>query len=181
MNDTACARYEVHTFPAGIVREHKGAGTTRPRSAGGARQAGLSSAGGAWSACAHLQGAAYIYKDFGLNLAPFLLRLLAFTLQPHTALEIGCGLGTTADYIARFTPGGSLVTCVEPEPMLAEIFAVRSLPYRPTQLAVDLFSRGADECKRAISERRQAAPQPLIHATQTSAVVHSTFPSERRH
>ena len=30
--------------------------------------------------------------------------------------------GTTSDFLARFVPGGSLVTCIEPEVMLAEVF-----------------------------------------------------------
>ena len=113
---TACAPYEVDTFP-----------TLRQQARGSAVRG---EAGGVWSACTHL-------KRYGLNTAPALMRFLAFGVRPRSALEIGCGLGTTADFLAR--QGGTMVTCIEPEPMLAEVFAARPLPLRPTQLSIDLF------------------------------------------
>lgn len=74
--------------------------------------------GGEWSPCTHL-------KVYGLNFAPMVARFLAFQLAPKTALEFGCGLGTTSDYIARF--GNSHVTCIEPEATLGElIMSLRS-------------------------------------------------------
>ena len=62
----------------------------------GLGQASEGSKGGAWSACTHL-------TRYGLNTAPFFMRFLALQLQPQSALELGCGLGTTADFLARFT------------------------------------------------------------------------------
>ena len=108
--------------------------------------------GGAWSACTHL-------SHYGLNIAPFFLRFLALQLRPQKALEFGCGLGTTADFLARFTPGGSRITCVEPNAMHTEVYLRRNLPQRPTQLALDLFSNDT-------SGRTQAC---------TSAIAHERF------
>ena len=109
--------------------------------------------GGSWSPVTHLRE----YAAYGLNTAPFLQRFLAFALRPRRMLEIGCGLGTTSDFVARFAPGGAQVTCLEPSPMLRETFGLRALPYRPTQLSVNVFSdddAGAPSaCRRALEAR----------------------------
>ena len=68
--------------------------------------------GGQWSSCTHL-------KVYGLNFAPFVARFLSYQLAPKTALEFGCGLGTTSDFVARFA--NATVTCVEPEKTLGEL------------------------------------------------------------
>ena len=94
-------------------------------------------AGGAWSACTHI-------SQYGLNIAPFFLRFLALQLKPQTALEFGCGLGTTADFLARFAPGGTRVTCIEPQAMHTEVYLRRNLPQRPTQLALNVFANDGD-------------------------------------
>jgi SAM-dependent methyltransferase len=118
--------------------------------------------GGHWSACTHLG----MFKMFGLNTAPLLMRFLA-SLQPQEALEIGCGLGTTADYLARFSSGGSQVSCVEPEPMLAEVFAQRAFPMRAAQLSVDLFAQEdtrPEACFNALLTRRF----PLVYSFEVA-------------
>jgi SAM-dependent methyltransferase len=66
-------------------------------------------------------------------------------------LEFGCGLGTTSDFLARFVPGGSNVVCVEPEPMIGEVFGEGSdvskqFPFRPVQLSMLSFSPEAKTC-----------------------------------
>jgi SAM-dependent methyltransferase len=105
--------------------------------------------GGAWSACTHL-------SHYGLNIAPLFLRFLALQLQPQTALEFGCGLGTTADFLSRFTPGGARVTCIEPQEMHTEVYLRRSLPQRPTQLALNVLGNesAASACVAALSAAR---------------------------
>lgn len=95
--------------------------------------------GGDWSPCTHV-------TKYGLNFPTFLARFLAFKMKPKRALEFGCGLGTTADFVSRFTPGGASVVCVEPTPMFSEIFDRRSFPWRPAQLAVNVFDDGAQQC-----------------------------------
>ena len=131
---TACSPFELQPS----AERHLGHGST-------------GSSGGAWSACTHL-------TRYGLNLAPFFLRFLATQLQPRSALEFGCGLGTTADYLARFTPGGANVTCVEPNEMHTEVYLRRRLPQRPTQLALNVLGTSGDErvgaCKAALSSAR---------------------------
>ncbi|KAL3912049.1 MAG: hypothetical protein SGARI_001349 [Bacillariaceae sp.] len=100
--------------------------------------------GGAWSACTHLQ-------RYGMNFMPFLARHLAFGLQPKSVLEFGCGLGTMSDFLARFVPGGSQVVCVEPEPMLGEVFAQdKPFPYRPLQLAMYSFAKETAGCSNSL-------------------------------
>jgi len=123
----ACAPFAVSEFPSihSLVRSGKGASQ-------GAK-------GGAWSACTHL-------ALYGTNYAAFFARALAYQLRPRSVLEFGCGLGTTSDFLARFVPGGSRVVCVEPEPMLAEVFDKRAPPLRPLQLAVDAFSADGAAC-----------------------------------
>ena len=78
-------------------------------------------------------------------------RALAFRLRPRSVLEFGCGLGTTSDFLARFTPGGSRVICIEPEPMLAEIFAKNAPPRRPMQLAFNAFAPENEACMRDLT------------------------------
>lgn len=91
--------------------------------------------GGQWSACTHLE-------KYGLNFASAYVRELAFGFKPASVLEFGCGLGTTSDYLARFVPGGSNVVCVEPEPMLSDVFGnpggapAERFPSKPLQLAM---------------------------------------------
>jgi len=91
--------------------------------------------GGQWSACTHL-------KVYGLNFAPFLARFLSYQLAPKTALEFGCGLGTTSDFVARFA--NATVTCVEPERTLGELIKSLRGEMRGNgalqQLALNVFS-----------------------------------------
>ena len=123
-----CRRFVATKFPTleSLVSDNKGSS--------------LGQLGGHWSACTHLQ-------VYGMNLAVFFARWLAFGLRPRSVLEFGCGLGTTADFLARHVPGGTRVTCVEPEPMLSDVFAhaSRPAPLRPVQLAVDVFEKGLPE------------------------------------
>lgn len=100
--------------------------------------------GGEWSACTHI-------KLYGMNFAAFFARHLAYGLKPKSVLEFGCGLGTTSDFLARFVPGGSNVVCVEPEPMIGEVFGAGSgvakrFPFRPVQLSMLSFSPEAKTC-----------------------------------
>lgn len=119
-----CRPFVVHDFPTlEDIASEKGI---------------LGNRGGSWSACSHL-------SLFGINFMPFTARYLAFHLKPRTALEFGCGLGTTADFLARFTPGGAEVVCLEPHPMLGEVFDRRASP-RPTQLALSIFEPEAKAC-----------------------------------
>ena len=106
----------------------------------------LGEQGGKWSACTHL-------AVYGFNFAAFFARHLAYGLRPRSVLEFGCGLGTTSDFLARFVPGGSRVVCLEPEPMLREIFAndERAGASRPTQLAVDVFDFSSRACVDALA------------------------------
>ena len=145
-SDTPCATFEVASFQSGRDLTTLSAGPSTP-SPTHARVKG--SAGGAWTPCTHL-------REVGLNLGVFLMRFLAFELKPSTVLEFGCGLGTTADYLARFVPNGTHVTCIEPEPMLSEVFSRRPLPLRPTQLAFDALEKSkasSRECARTIERR----------------------------
>ena len=119
-----CARFEVQRFPTLTeVVEKKGASGEE---------------GGQWTACTHL-------KIYGLNLATYFLRFLAYKIRPRTVLELGCGLGTTSDYLVRHVPGGASVTCVEPEPMLGEVFN-RHPTMRARQLAFNAFEAGSQGC-----------------------------------
>jgi hypothetical protein len=63
-------------------------------------------------------------------------------------MEFGCGLGTTSDYLARFTKGGSDVICIEPEVMLAEVFATGRPQPAPRQLAMNIFDSHSTPCVR---------------------------------
>ena len=119
--------------------------------------------GGEWTACTHLQ-------RYGLNLALYFLRFLAFELKPKTALEFGCGLGTTADYLARFSPGGAAVTCLEPEPMLGEVFDRH--PTRSAQLAVDVFTTEGLACRSQLSETKFDLVYSVEVAEHVSAEHH---------
>ena len=134
---TACERFEVYDFPSGFELFAQRRGIV------------IGQYGGRWSACTHL-------KRYGLITALFFMRFLAFGLQPRTVLEMGCGLGPVSDFLSRFTPGGARVTCIEPEPMLQELFGRRTMPHRPTQLALDLFARteAAKRCGEALIGRR---------------------------
>jgi len=107
--------------------------------------ASLGADGGHWSACTHLE-------IYGFNFAVFFARFLAYGLRPRSVLEFGCGLGLTADFLARF-PGDApaRVVCLEPEPMLAEVFGGNRT--RTRQLAVDVFSHRGRACQRALAER----------------------------
>jgi SAM-dependent methyltransferase len=106
----------------------------------GASQKGW--AGKEWSPCTHL-------RNYGLNFAPFVARFLAYQLAPKTAMEFGCGLGTTSDFVARFA--GAQVTCIEPEETLGElIMSLRDMKGNGNlnQLALNVFSEesAAKEC-----------------------------------
>ena len=139
-DSSPCGPFEVHSFHSALSQTH-GLNPDTHTMRGGR--------GGHWTACTHLKG----YAAYGLNLAPFFLRFLAFALQPKSAFELGCGLGTTADYLARFTPGGSAVTCAEPSEMLAEVFGKRPLPMRPSQLAVNLFPEEGTRCRQFLCHK----------------------------
>ena len=176
-NGTACSAFEVTSFRSGSA-------FLTDTNVACAKGSHGHCSGGQWTACTHL-------KLYGLNTAPFLMRLLAFGLRPQRALEIGCGLGTTADFLARFVPGGSSVTCVEPEEMLAEVFDRRPLPLRPTQLAVNLFgtsmatgtgTSNAARCLAELTTRRfdlvyslevADGASHIPHAVPTRPILHS--------
>ena len=120
-HDTPCDVFEVRNFRnmTAMLHEHrelrnldKSARNTTAWLKGSVKGA----RGGEWSACTHLQ-------LYGMNVAPMFLRFIALVLQPARALEVGCGLGTTADFISRFSPVSQLVACVEPDPMLGEVSA----------------------------------------------------------
>ena len=129
-HNTACAPFEVKHFKPLGWRQ-----TTVPLSHKHIKKLlSVGRGGGHWSSCTHI-------GLYGINIAPFFLQFLAFTLQPRTALEFGCGLGATADYLSRFAPvasGGADVTCIEPSTMTREIFGSRA--GRPSQLAVNLLA-----------------------------------------
>eukprot|EP00581_Thalassiosira_minuscula_P016005 CAMPEP_0183722068 /NCGR_PEP_ID=MMETSP0737-20130205/14140_1 /TAXON_ID=385413 /ORGANISM="Thalassiosira miniscula, Strain CCMP1093" /LENGTH=404 /DNA_ID=CAMNT_0025952167 /DNA_START=13 /DNA_END=1230 /DNA_ORIENTATION=+ len=106
------------------------------------KDSSLGQTGGHWSACTHIQ-------IYGFNFAAFFARHLAYGLQPKSVLEFGCGLGTTSDFLSRFVPGGSRVVCVEPEPMIGEVFgegSTQRFPARPLQLAMLSFDDDAKSC-----------------------------------
>ena len=105
-------------------------------------------AGEDWSPCTHM-------KKYGLNFPTFFARVLAFHIKPSSSLEFGCGLGTMSDFVARFTPGGrTTATCIEPTPMLREIFRNRQWPQRPEQLAVNIFDKDAQQCKIHLTDKK---------------------------
>jgi len=132
-----CARHVVTEFQSidDLVRLWKPGDDKRKH---------LGEAGGQWNACTHL-------SVYGTNFAVYFARALAFRLRPRSVLEFGCGLGTTSDFLARFTPGGSRVICIEPEPMLAEIFAKNAPPRRPMQLAFNAFAPENEACVRDLT------------------------------
>ena len=111
------------------------------------KDSSMGNEGGEWSACTHI-------SIYGMNFAAFFARHLAYGLKPKSVLEFGCGLGTTSDFLARFVPGGSKVVCVEPEPMLGEVFGgegtSRSFPSRPLQLSMLSFAPDAKDCSDAL-------------------------------
>jgi len=75
----------------------------------------LAHGGGSWTVTDHLCA-------YGFNWPEPLGRFLTFQLKPKRVLEFGCGLGLTADYLARFGRNTE-VTCIEPQAMLPEVFA----------------------------------------------------------
>jgi hypothetical protein len=101
--------------------------------------------GNAWSPCTHL-------KNYGLNFAPFVARFLSYQLAPQTALEFGCGLGTTSDFVARF--GGTQVTCIEPESTLGGLIMSLRKDMKGNgdlqQLALNVFSE-EPEAKQCVA------------------------------
>lgn len=129
----ACHRHVVEDFPVLASQIERG------------QDAAVGGDGGEWSACTHI-------KNYGFNFAAFFARHLAHGLKPASVLEFGCGLGTTADFLARSVPGGSRVVCVEPEhTMVDEIFgagtdAARAFPLRPLQLRMLSFAPDARAC-----------------------------------
>ena len=151
---TPCAPFELRPAASkSLGRKHQG------------------SSGGAWSACTHL-------SIYGLNIAPFFLRFLAMHLQPRNALEFGCGLGTTADFLARFTPGGARITCVEPNEMHTEVYLRRGLPYRPTQLAANLLNHNGEAvaaCAAAVKTARFDLVYSLEVAEHIPVALHQSL------
>jgi SAM-dependent methyltransferase len=149
-------------------------------------------AGGDWSPCTHM-------RKYGFNFPTFLARTLAFHLRPQSALELGCGLGTMADFLARFTPGGAEVVCLEPSTMLAEIFRRRQWPAGPGQLAVNVFEPEAAQCKAHLAstgfdlvysfevaehipmERHAAVADFLVAATRKFLVFSAGHPGQGGH
>ena len=111
--------------------------------------AGIGGDGGEWTPCTHM-------ARYGTNFAVSFVRHLAFGLKPASVLEFGCGLGTTSDFLSRFTPGGARVVCVEPEVMLAEVFghpegaANSRFPLKPVQLAMLSFAPKNRPCADAL-------------------------------
>ena len=95
--------------------------------------------GGHWSACTHL-------TNYGLHFMPFFARLIAFGLKPRSVLEFGGGLGTTSDFLSRFVSGGSNVVCIEPNPMLAEVFDMNRSVIPPKQLALNVLEQENRGC-----------------------------------
>ena len=155
-NGTECATFEVFDFRSGFHRA-------------GGMDKGHGHKGGSWSACTHLW-------HYGMLTAPFLMRLMAFGLRPQTVLEIGGGLGLFSDFLARFIPGGAYVTCIEPEPMLHEVYGRRQFPHRASQLSVNLFGTAAHEaaCRNAVLRRRfdkAIAAKPLLVNSHTGCDV----------
>ena len=143
---TPCAQFEVHPHRAAALDAARFVGVW----------------GGAWSACTHL-------STYGLNVAPFFMRFLALQLKPQSALEFGCGLGTTADFLARFTPGGSRVTCIEPNAMdRTEVYQRRPLPQRPTQLAFDALTPSAGAQSAACSAEIKATRFELVYSLEVA-------------
>ena len=148
----SCAPFEVQVFPTleEIIK----------------KKGSIGFEGGEWTACTHL-------KVYGLNLATYFLRFLAFHIAPKTALEFGCGLGTTADYLARFVPGGSEVTCIEPEAMLGEVF--NRHPTRPSQLAVNVFKDEGWPCAEELIQRQFDLVYSIEVAEHIPAEFHPKF------
>eukprot|EP00929_Paragymnodinium_shiwhaense_P058027 TRINITY_DN29068_c0_g1_i2.p1 TRINITY_DN29068_c0_g1~~TRINITY_DN29068_c0_g1_i2.p1 ORF type:complete len:753 (+),score=137.21 TRINITY_DN29068_c0_g1_i2:117-2375(+) len=104
--------------------------------------------GGGWSLCTHL-------RNYGLNTAPALQRWMVHQLKPESALEFGCGLGTTADFVQRFA--GARVTCIEPDGKLLTVIR-RSEEEKNgkgayTRLGVNIFSDEAQKCYEQLQER----------------------------
>lgn len=154
-NGSACERFEVQTFRS-ISHFQTGNGAIQGRN------------GGQWSPLTHI-------RCYGLNTAPMFMRFLAFGIKPSSALEMGCGLGTTADFVARFTPGGARVTCLEPEVMLEEVFGRRALPWRPTQLAVNIFDEAGAACRAFINSQKFELVYTLEVAEHISPHARPTF------
>lgn len=148
-NGTACGSFEVSNFRSGYDRVAK-------------KDQVHGQGGGSWSACTHLH-------EYGMQTAPVFMRLMAFALRPKSVLEIGSGLGLFSDYLARFIPGGAHVTCIEPEPMLAEVFGLRNLPLRPSQLSINLFNDDARPCREALTKQ----PFDLVYSFEVAEHIPS--------
>jgi hypothetical protein len=123
--------------------------------------------GGHWSPCTHL-------KVYGLNFAPFVGWFLAYQLAPKTALEFGCGLGTTADFVARFAD--ATVTCVEPEKTLGELIMSIRGDMKGNgalqQLAVNVFS---DEPQVQSCVRSGALKSDLVYSFEVAEHIPAKF------
>eukprot|EP00929_Paragymnodinium_shiwhaense_P008721 TRINITY_DN11268_c0_g1_i1.p1 TRINITY_DN11268_c0_g1~~TRINITY_DN11268_c0_g1_i1.p1 ORF type:complete len:460 (+),score=79.03 TRINITY_DN11268_c0_g1_i1:125-1504(+) len=119
------------------------------------------SSGGEWNMCTHL-------KNYGLNTMPALQRFLVHQLQPASALEFGCGLGTTSDYVQRFA--GANVTCIEPDAGL--LTAIRRSEEEKagkgafTRLGVNIFSEAASQCFEQLQ-----APEKRVDLVYTFEVA----------
>jgi len=99
--------------------------------------------GGNWTPCTSLR----LYK---FNYHVIFGQFLALILKPKSVLEFGCGLGQQSDFLSRFVPGGSDVTCIEPEPMFGEVFDRRAAPNKPKQLAINIFKEESLNCVNAM-------------------------------
>jgi len=120
--------------------------------------------GGHWTPCTGL-------VEYGFSYHTVFGRFLSFVLKPKTVLEFGCGYGQQSDYLARFIPGGSDVTCIEPEAMFEEVFQRRQFPHRPRQLAVNIFDAQAKDCFEAL----KFIKRDLVVSTEVAEHVASKF------
>jgi len=128
----------------------------------------LGQSGGMWSPCTHL-------KTYGLNFAPFFARFLSYQLKPKTALEFGCGLGTTSDFVAR--QAGANVTCIEPESTLGTLIASLRRDNlgngQLSQLALNVFD--ANESSASCAREVQAAEHDLVFTLEVAEHIPAQF------
>jgi len=128
----------------------------------------LGQSGGMWSPCTHL-------KTYGLNFSPFFARFLSYQLKPKTALEFGCGLGTTSDFVAR--QAGADVTCIEPEHTLGTLIASLRRDNmgngQLSQLALNVFD--ASESSAGCTREVQAAGHDLVFTLEVAEHIPARF------
>jgi len=116
-------------------------------------------AGGAWSACTHL-------KAYGINSSPGFNRFLSAQIAPKTALEFGCGLGTTMDFLRRRS--GADVTCIEPEETARIVMEQLTEPDhgKMQQLAVNVFDE--DEVTSRCVDQTFAKKYDLVYSLEVA-------------